>query len=56
MIHNLLNNIFNKHLSKISDQQLLYYKFKYSDGATTKQNLEKQLYFDNNDRFYETNV
>ena len=65
MIHNLLNNIFNKHLSEIyknnkiirsgiSEQQLLYYKFKYSEGTTTKQNIVASLNFDNNNRFHET--
>ena len=47
-IHNLLNNIFNKHLSEIyknnkiirseiNEKHLLFYKFKYSQGIETKQ-------------------
>jgi len=55
-IHNLLNNIFNKHLSniytnnkiirsEISEDKLIYYKFKYTKGTETKQNIVSNINF-----------
>jgi len=55
-IHNLLNNIFNKHLSEIyknnkiirseiSEDKLIYYKFKYSQREKTKQNIVSNINF-----------
>ena len=55
-IHNLLNNIFNKHLSniytnnkiirsEISEDKLIYYKFKYSQKEKTKQNIVSNINF-----------
>jgi hypothetical protein len=55
-IHNLLNNIFNKHLSniytnnkiirsEISEDRLIYYKFKYTKGSDTKQNIVSNINF-----------
>ena len=59
MIHNihiLLNNIFSKHLSniyknnkiirsEISEDKLIYYKFKYSQKEKTKQNIVSNINF-----------
>ena len=59
MIHNihiLLNNIFSKHLSniyknnkiirsEISEDKLIYYKFKYSQKEETKQNIVSNINF-----------
>ena len=55
-IHNLLNTIFNKHLSEIyknnkiirseiSEDKLVYYKFKYSEKEETKQNIVSNINF-----------
>ena len=55
-IHNLLNTIFNKHLSEIynnnkiirseiSEDKLIYYKFKYSQKDETKQNIVSNINF-----------
>lgn len=55
-IHNLLNTIFNKHLleiyknnkiirSEISEDKLIYYKFKYSQKEETKQNIVSNINF-----------
>ena len=55
-IHNLLNTIFNKHLSEIyknnkiirseiSEDKLIYYKFKYTQGEETKQNIVSNINF-----------
>lgn len=55
-IHNLLNTIFNKHLleiyknnkiirSEISEDKLIYYKFKYSQREVTKQNIVSNINF-----------
>jgi hypothetical protein len=55
-IHNLLNTIFNKHLSEIyknnkiirseiSEDKLVYYKFKYSQREETKQNIVSNINF-----------
>ena len=55
-IHNLLNTIFNKHLleiyknnkiirSEISEDKLIYYKFKYSLKEETTQNIVSNINF-----------
>jgi hypothetical protein len=58
-IHNLLNIIFNKHLSEIyknnkiirseiSEDKLIYYKFKYSQKEQIKQNIVSNINFNFN--------
>jgi len=55
-IHNLLNNIFNNHLtniyinnkiirSEITEDKILYYKFKYAQKEKTKQNIVSDINF-----------
>ena len=56
MIHELINNIFIKHTSniynnnriihsQIDEKDLLYYKFKYSEGTKTKDSIVSSINF-----------
>lgn len=64
-IHNLLNNIFTENIkniyennkiirSEINEKHLLFYKFKYSQGTETKQNIVSTLNFKYNKSFNES--